>query len=115
MTLLQFTTACQEATAYTDQDAFVSDMLLSSAFLPTDPSTDPDLSHLDELRRIWTATAAPFREFLSDLGISQAALSRRFLIPLRTVQDWAASKREPPIYVRIFIAQLTRFLSTPEQ
>lgn len=115
MTQKQFTLACQEATAYLDQDAFVSDMLLSSSFLPADPDLEPDLSEIDELRRLWTAAAAPFREFLAALGLSQADLSRSYLIPIRTVQDWVANKREPPTYVRIFIARLSHFISTPDQ
>lgn len=32
-------------------------------------------------------------------GISQTELSRRFSIPLRTVQDWYAERRTPPAYV----------------
>lgn len=31
--------------------------------------------------------------------ISQSGLSRRFNIPLRTVQDWYSGKRTPPDYV----------------
>lgn len=32
-------------------------------------------------------------------GLSQTELSRRFNIPLRTVQDWHAGRRTPPDYV----------------
>lgn len=31
--------------------------------------------------------------------ISQSGLSRRFNIPLRTVQDWCSGRRNPPHYV----------------
>lgn len=114
MTQKQFTLACQEATAYLDQDAFVSDMLLSSAFLPADPDLEPDLSEIDELRRLWTAAVAPFRVFLAALGLSQADLSRSYLIPIRTVQDWATDRRDPPPYVRIMIARLEGYVNAPE-
>lgn len=32
-------------------------------------------------------------------GISQTELSRRYGIPLRTVQDWYSERRTPPSYV----------------
>jgi DNA-binding transcriptional regulator YiaG len=36
---------------------------------------------------------------LSDHGLTQTGLSKRFGIPLRTVQDWCAGRRTPPPYV----------------
>ena len=32
-------------------------------------------------------------------GLSQAAFSEKYHIPVRTIQDWEGSKRVPPIYV----------------
>lgn len=40
-----------------------------------------------------------FREFLSRMGLSQIECSRRFGIPYRTVNHWAAGDRECPPYV----------------
>lgn len=107
MTDKQLNLALSEATHYTDPDAFVSDMLLSAAFIdPDDAEAQPDLTQADDLRRIWTITAAPFREFLALLGIGQSALSRLHHIPLRTVQNWAAGTSECPTYTRIMMARL---------
>lgn len=39
-------------------------------------------------------------------GISQAELSRRFNIPLRTVEDWCAGRRTPPPYVTTMLDKL---------
>ncbi len=39
------------------------------------------------------------REILATYGYTQTSLSRRFGIPLRTVQNWCADIREPPEYV----------------
>lgn len=47
------------------------------------------------------------RQLLADHGISQTELSRRFDIPLRTVQDWCAGRRTPPPYV---VTMLTKLL-----
>lgn len=39
------------------------------------------------------------REICKKYGLSQTALAKRFGIPLRTVQDWHAERRQPPEYV----------------
>lgn len=39
------------------------------------------------------------KELLEKFQISQAELSRRFNIPIRTVQDWVSGRRLPPNYV----------------
>lgn len=39
-------------------------------------------------------------------GISQTELSKRFGIPLRTVQDWHAERRTPPSYVVNMLLEL---------
>lgn len=39
-------------------------------------------------------------------GLSQTELSRRFNIPIRTVQDWHAGRRTPPDYVVEMIYRL---------
>ena len=110
MTRSQFSLAASEAAHYADPDAFCSDLLLSSAFLPEDEAAEPDLSHMDELRRTWTAAAAPFRDFLAALGLGQSALSRAYLIPLRTVQGWTLGERECPAYLRLMLARLEGYL-----
>ena len=46
------------------------------------------------------------KQLLADRGISQADLSRRFSIPLRTVEDWCAGRRTPPPYVTTMLDKL---------
>lgn len=48
-----------------------------------------------------------FRQQLEAAGMTQAQCSRRFEIPLRTVQGWTLGERECPSYVRLMIAELT--------
>lgn len=116
MTPQQLTHAFLEAPRYTDPDAFVSDLLLSAAFLaPGDAEAQPDLSLAEPLRRIWDAACLPFGELLRELGHSQTALSRRYCIPIRTVQDWAGGRRNPPGWVRLMLAELTGYLEAAEQ
>lgn len=111
MTDKQLALALSEASHYTDPDAYVSDMLLSAAFVdPEDAEAQPDLTQADDLRRIWTVVAAPFRDFLALLGVGQTALSRLHHIPLRTVQNWASGASECPTYTRIMMARLAGLL-----
>lgn len=39
------------------------------------------------------------RDILDKYGITMAELSRRYRIPYRTIQDWAAGVRKAPEYV----------------
>ena len=39
------------------------------------------------------------KDICNKYNLTQTALSKRFDIPLRTVQDWYAGRRTPPDYV----------------
>lgn len=47
----------------------------------------------------------PFREFLDFLGLTPSECSRKWEIPLRTVQHWTAGDRKCPGYVKFLIAE----------
>lgn len=111
MTDAQITHAFSEAPSYSDPDAFISDLLLSASFLPPDdPEAVPDLTQADALRRIWQAANLPFRALLDQLGLTQTGLSKRYGIPLRTVQGWAGETRTPPLWLRLMLADLSGWL-----
>ena len=111
MTLKQRNLAAAEAPAYTEPDAFISDVLLSAIFLdPDDADAEPDLAEADQLRRLWYAVAAPCRDYLAELGVKQTALASRFSIPLRTVQGWTLGERSCPSYVRLMIAEILGYI-----
>lgn len=46
------------------------------------------------------------KEICEKYGMKQVELSRRFGIPLRTVEDWHAGRRNPPEYVVGMIVEL---------
>lgn len=46
------------------------------------------------------------KEICSTYGLTQKALSDRFGIPLRTVENWAGGKRQPPEYVINMIVEI---------
>ncbi len=113
MTPTQFALACSEAHNYSDPDAFISDLLTSSAFVSADPEAELDLTQVDALRRIWTAAAAHFRDLLRALDLGQTELARRYQIPLRTVQNWASGVNDCPVYTRLMIARLEGYIQSP--
>ena len=39
-------------------------------------------------------------------GISRAEMARRYKIPVRTLQDWALGKRQPPAYVAYLLERV---------
>lgn len=44
-------------------------------------------------------TADQVREIRKRTGLTQAAFAEKYEIPKRTLENWEAGKREPPIYV----------------
>ena len=115
MTNGQITIAAQDAPHYADADAFISDMILSSTFLPPDDETaEPDMSLAPTLRAVWIAVNGSFAELLDALGMTQTECSRHFRIQLRTVQKWKLKERECPLYIRLMMVELCYKTSTGE-
>lgn len=60
--------------------------------------------------------AVPFRDLLKAMDLTQSECSRRFEIPLRTIQNWASNApdayRECPSYVRLMMAELAGIKET---
>ena len=104
MTINQYHLALTEIENYTDRDAFVSDLSLSSAF-----PEDSDLSvTASELVLIWEAYHMTIRDLRTASGLSRTDFSRRFCIPIRSVENWECTgpnARECPVYVRLLIAE----------
>lgn len=50
--------------------------------------------------------AKSIREICEEYNLSQTELSKRFGIPLRTVQNWHSEVRNPPPYVVAMIEKI---------
>lgn len=48
------------------------------------------------------------REIRALLGISRAEFSRRYGIPIRTIEDWDAGKSNPPDWVLKLLERVVR-------
>lgn len=106
MTDKQIYQAFGEAVNYTDQDAFASDVALSM-LEPDKPDQEVDLELFEQLRVLWHVANDPFKGLLERMGLNQSQCSRRFCIPLRTIQGWAGETRSAPHYVLLMMAELS--------
>lgn len=94
-----------EAANYTDRDAYVSDLCLSSIFRDPEDAEIP-ADRVEYLGKLWDAYHRSMRDICQASGLTHRAISQRFYIPLRTVDDWCRDVRTPPDYVRLMMQQL---------
>lgn len=116
MTHNQYVFAVKKAPKYNELDVFVSDMLASVAFLPSedDAAAEPEMSLVSELHMIWMVLAAPFCEFFKELDMTQKECADRFLIPYRTVQNWVGGINRCAPYTRLMMAELCGLIKRDE-
>lgn len=113
MTINQYRDCIAEVFAYAERDFFVSDLALSEIWgdAPEDPIPD---SRLAALGQIWDAAHRTVPEIAKAAGLSNRKLAERFCIPYRTVEDWAAERRDSPLYVRLMLQQCLGLLPSPD-
>lgn len=99
-----------EALNYTDPDAYVSALALSSAWGDAEDADTP-ADRIALLRRIWDDTHCSIRELIGRCGLTQSAFARHFNIPLRTVQGWCLGERDCPPYLITMAAELLSLYS----
>lgn len=102
MTDTQFSACVREVPAYTDIDAYVSDLALSSMWGDVEDADIP-AQRLDDLRSIYQAVNRTVREIVSASGLSQAAFAEKYCIPKRTVEDWCRGVAKCPLYTRLLL------------
>ena len=110
MTPNQFNFCVQNAMDFTDPDAYVSELALSSIWGDTPDAAIPQ-DRLDDLRQIYDAVNRPVRAIVTSSGLSQAAFAERYCIPRRTVEDWCREIRECPLYTRLLLQRAEGLLS----
>ena len=93
-----------ESLNYTDKDAFVSDMTLSSVW-GEDLESDIPQDRIDWLGSIWDASHRDIKAIARTAGISQRALARRFCIPIRTMEEWGRGKNGCALHIRLMMQE----------
>ena len=109
MTNKQYRLCVAEAENYTDRDAYISDLALSSIWEDTADAEIPD-DRTRDLGEIWDACHRTVKQIAADAGISCRAMAERFCIPYRTAENWAAGYNESPLYVRLMMQELLGLL-----
>ncbi len=102
MTDTQFAACVREVPAYTDIDAYVSDLALSTIWGDAEEADIP-AARIDQLRAIYSAVNRPIRAIVAASGLSQAAFAERYCIPRRTVENWCTGANECPLYTRLLL------------
>lgn len=112
MTNNQYYACVSHCADYTDPDAYVSDLALSSIWGDA-PDADIPADRLAALRGIYAAVNRTVRQIVAASGLTQAAFAEHLCIPLRTVENWCGGLRECPVYVRLLIQQALGLYTPP--
>lgn len=97
-----FYTLAAETANYTDRDAYISDLALSSIW-----AEGADIATAARIcGAVWDVTHLSIRDIRTSAGLTQAEFSTRFLIPKRTVENWEGGASACPIYTRLMLAKL---------
>lgn len=94
---------------YTDKDAYISDLALSSIWGDAEDASIPE-ARLDALGNLWDASHRSIKDICAATGISQRKLAEKFCIPYRTIENWSAGIRECPIYTKLMMQKLLGLL-----
>ena len=104
MTRLEFNACAAEVSAYTDRDAYISDMALASLWGDAPEAAIPQ-QRIETLGKVWDAVKRPMKEIVAASGLSQAAFAESRMIPARTMWDWCRGVRQYPIYVSLLLQE----------
>ena len=110
MTDRQYSTCIAEAQNYTDRDAYVSDLALSSIWGDL-PGDDIPQARIDQLGSIYDAVHRSVKDIAADAGLSQRKLAERFCIPYRTMENWCGGQNPCPLYVRLMMQMCIGLIS----
>lgn len=104
MTDKQFFVCYNEVANYTDRDAYISDLVLSSIWGDA-PENDIPSDRLEALGEIWDAAHRSVREIAAAAGLSHRKLAERFCIPYRTMENWCVGSRDCLDYTRLMMQE----------
>lgn len=110
MTDKQRSLCISEAQTYTDRDAYISDLALSSMWGDR-PKDEVPQDRIDQLGRIYDAVHRSVKDIAADAGLSQRKLAERFSIPYRTMENWCGGQNPCPLYVRLMMQMCLGLIS----
>lgn len=105
MTIKQYNFCLTEVTNYTDPDAYVSDLALSSIWDDPEEAGDIPAQLVDDLYKIWEACHRGIKDIAAAAGLSARQMAFLFAVPSRTMDHWTAGDTEPPLYTRLMLQE----------
>lgn len=110
MTDKQRSLCISEAQTYTDREAYISDLSLSSIWGDV-PEDDIPQDRLAQLGHIYDAVHRSVKDIAAAAGVSQRKLAERFCIPYRTMENWCGGQNTCPLYVRLMMQMCIGLIS----
>lgn len=105
MTNKQFFVCVAEIDNYSDRDAYVSGLALSSMWGDAEDAAIPQ-ERIDFLIQLWDACHRSVKDIAAAAGLSNRKMAEHFCIPQRTMESWCGSvKRSCPGYVRLMMQE----------
>lgn len=95
-----------------DQAVFLAEYGLPEWIL--DEVTDNEEQAVELIAAIHAATHMTAAQLVKASGLNQTKFAARFMIPLRTVQNWCGGQREMPTYTKFMAAELLGLLGNIE-
>ena len=104
MTNKQFFTCVAEIDNYSDHDAYVSGLALSSMWGDAEDDAIPQ-ERIEFLSQLWDACHRSVKDISAATGLSLRKLAEHFYIPYRTVENWSTGVNVPPVYVLLMMQE----------
>lgn len=112
MTDKQYSTCVTEAQNYTDRDAYISDMVLSSMW-GDDPAEDIPEDRIEQMHRIYDAVHRSVKDIAALAGLNITNMAARFSVPYRTMQDWFSGARVCSLAIRLMMQECLGIYTPP--
>ena len=101
---LEIVSACEEQP---NQDLFLAEYGVPKWILKE--VTNDEKQAVEIIKKIHHITHIKPRDLIAESGMSQTKFAARFLIPLRTVQNWSGGQRTMPRYEKFMFAVILGF------
>lgn len=104
MNLKQYQVCIRELPNFTDADAYVSDLALSSIWGDA-PETEIQNDRIQQLQEIYRAASMTVPEIAQSAGLNITQMAARFAVPYRTMQDWFSGARSCSLATRLMMLE----------
>ena len=104
MNLKQYQVCIRELPNYTDPDAYVSELALSSIWGYGPEDGIPE-GRIQQLQAIYQAASMTVPEIAQSAGLNITQMAARFAAPYRTMQGWFSGARSCSLATRLMMLE----------